>query len=244
MPQDALPCRGVAICIYKSANGGVVISALQVVEAGLGVVVVAAVAEGVGVCQGAGGGEDFAVGVVGVGGCGAAFFVYEAQHIALEVGDVVVHRVVNLQRKGIATLVVEEVEGGVAVGLPEELAACVEVGVGNAVHRLGHAQPVGIVGVGNTLCAVGGGDQLSAVSPAQCPAGAVVITDGVTAVGCAGDGAGFRIVGLTLVGNRLPAVSRQRTVPCLLKTENRPPSCPSTRRTVPCVTGEPSPRPP
>ena len=53
--------------INDSVNRRVVISALEVVEARLGVVVVAAVAEGVGVCEGAGGGQYLAVGVVGVG---------------------------------------------------------------------------------------------------------------------------------------------------------------------------------
>ena len=56
MSQDALSCGSIPIRIEEAASGGVVISALQVIEAGFGVVVVAAVAEGINRCEGAGGG--------------------------------------------------------------------------------------------------------------------------------------------------------------------------------------------
>ena len=59
---------GVGVGVDEAADGGVVVAGLEVVKAGFLVIVVAAVAEGVHLCQGAGSGKDLAVGVVGVGG--------------------------------------------------------------------------------------------------------------------------------------------------------------------------------
>ena len=45
---------GIGICVEETADGGVVISALQVIEAGFGVVDIAAVAEGIQYANGGG----------------------------------------------------------------------------------------------------------------------------------------------------------------------------------------------
>ena len=66
----SLPCRGIVVRIDKSADFRVVISALQVVQPCFGIVDIAAVAEGVHLAQGggegAGGGKDIAVIVMGI----------------------------------------------------------------------------------------------------------------------------------------------------------------------------------
>ncbi len=54
--------------VNESADGGIVIAALEVVEACFGVEVVAPVADGVGGCEGAFGCQNVAPGVVGVSG--------------------------------------------------------------------------------------------------------------------------------------------------------------------------------
>ena len=61
-----MPCRNIAVGINEPAELGVVVTGFEVVEAGVGIEVVAPVAEGVDVGHVAGGGEDLAPGVVGV----------------------------------------------------------------------------------------------------------------------------------------------------------------------------------
>lgn len=46
MPQNTLPGGGVGVCVYEAADGGVIIAGLQIVEAGFGIVVVAAIPQG------------------------------------------------------------------------------------------------------------------------------------------------------------------------------------------------------
>ena len=62
-----MSCRGVAIRIDESTDCRVIIAGLEVIEAAFGIVVVTTVTERVLLSQGAGGGQDLAVGVVGVG---------------------------------------------------------------------------------------------------------------------------------------------------------------------------------
>ena len=47
VPEEALTGAGVAVGVEEAANGGVVVSGLQVIEARLRVVVVPAVAQGI-----------------------------------------------------------------------------------------------------------------------------------------------------------------------------------------------------
>lgn len=79
----------VKLCIRvnEAADYGIVISALQIIEPGLGVVDIAAVAQGVNGSQGDVGGirgdRGLAVGVVGVGGYYLLAAVHDVKHIAL-----------------------------------------------------------------------------------------------------------------------------------------------------------------
>jgi len=121
--NNPLPGGGKGIGIYEASDGGVVVSGLAVVEAGFGIVVVTAIAQGVNGCMGTGSGGCVAVGVVLVPGCGVTCGVYQSYDIALEVGDVIVDRAVLLHGNGGAICVIEEVQDGGAVGFPEEFAA-------------------------------------------------------------------------------------------------------------------------
>ncbi len=71
MSNDTLSGGCVAVGVNKSACGGVVVTALQIVQACFGVVDVTTVAQGVMGAQGgskaAGGGQDVASGIIGVG---------------------------------------------------------------------------------------------------------------------------------------------------------------------------------
>ena len=64
--DKALTCPCIGIRIYEPSCSGVIIAGLEVIEAAFGIVIVASVAEGVLVGQGAGGGQDLAIGVVGI----------------------------------------------------------------------------------------------------------------------------------------------------------------------------------
>jgi len=120
VPNNTLSGRNKAIRIDPSADCGIIVSGLAVVEAGFGVVVVASVTQGVDGCVGTGGGGCVAVGVVLVPGSGVAGTVDETNYIALEVSDVIVDRTILLHGNGGAICVVEEVQDGGAVGFAEE----------------------------------------------------------------------------------------------------------------------------
>ena len=62
-----MSCRGVAIRIDESTDCRVIIAGLEVIEAAFGIVVVTTVAKRVLVGQDTGGGQDLAVGVIGIG---------------------------------------------------------------------------------------------------------------------------------------------------------------------------------
>jgi len=123
MTEDALAGGGVGVGIYEAAGGGVVIAGLEVIEAGFGVVDIAAVAEGVDLCQVAGSGQNLAVGIVGVGSHYLLAAVQNVEHIALVVGHIVVGCAIVGKGIGVTAFIVEEVQGVIAPGFPQELAA-------------------------------------------------------------------------------------------------------------------------
>ena len=126
MTKDALASGSVGVGINESADCGIVITGLEVVEAGISIVVVAAVAQGIDFsdvriiavamvrsCN------NLAVGVILVAGDNIPVGVDDLHHIALQVSDVVIGSAVVLQRIGNTAGIVEEIEGIVAVGLPQ-----------------------------------------------------------------------------------------------------------------------------
>ena len=79
---------------------------MQIIEASLGIVIVATVTQGVHSCQGAGCGEDFAIGVVGVRSNGVSSGVNQVEHVTLGVGDVVILGAVVGQAERVAAGIV------------------------------------------------------------------------------------------------------------------------------------------
>ena len=92
--QESLPCTGCTVSVDESAQGGVVVAGLQIVEAGFLVVAVAAIAQGVegadAVGAGVGGMPQLAPGVVVVIHHGGAGGVDDTDYITLGICDVVV----------------------------------------------------------------------------------------------------------------------------------------------------------
>ena len=93
--EDALAGGGKGVGIEESACCGVVIAGLAVVQLGVGIVDVAAVAEGVldteGTCHGSGDTQNVTPGVVGVLNNGSTGGIQDGSHIALKVHHEVVH---------------------------------------------------------------------------------------------------------------------------------------------------------
>ena len=109
MADKALPGGGVTVRIHKPSCGGVIIAGLEVIEAAFGVVVVPSVAERVFLGQFTGGGQDLAVGVVGVGSDGVSGRIHHAHDITLQIRDVIIGGPIDLHSVGLAGVVIEEV---------------------------------------------------------------------------------------------------------------------------------------
>ena len=171
-----MTCGYKCISTDESSNGRVIVSGLEVVEAGFLVVDVAPVSQGIvhaeGVCFGSGGSQELAPGVVGVGDYGAVVCVADFYDVALEVGDVTVLGAVVDHRLGRAKGIIGEVQLVGAHAHGRQLTAVIDIAVGGAaVGALGpHA--VGIISECPGAAAAHGG-QLSALLPGVGP-GAII----------------------------------------------------------------------
>ena len=131
---------------------------MEVVKTGLGVVDIASVAQRIvctqGGCQGAGGGQGVAPGIVGIGDNDVAGAVGDTDHITLDVGNVVIVAAVPADGQRCALCVIGESKGLVAVLAGgyhlHQLAAVIDILPGGcaAVFRTGAlgAHSVGIIG--------------------------------------------------------------------------------------------------
>ena len=218
--EIALSGARVAIRIDKPPQCGVIVSGLQVIETGFGIVVIATVADGVQVCELAGLGENCAVGVVSIAGHGLAGGIDQMHHVALQVQDIVVgsggSRAAGLrgqvQHIRPVVQVIEEVQRIICailgIALPQQQAGGVGVVMPDAVHLFPGAQAVDVVVKAQGRAGLDSLAQLSAVSPAQCPGGQ--ITDVEIACGVAS-----LVIGIA-AGEVLPvplAADRRQQIP-------------------------------
>ena len=67
MSNQSLAGGSIRICVYEPSYGGVIIAGQEVIEAAFGIIVVTTVTERVFLSQRTGGGQDLAVGVIGIG---------------------------------------------------------------------------------------------------------------------------------------------------------------------------------
>ena len=161
----------------------VIISAVEIIQPCLGVVIIPPVAEGILFAHGVAGGVGygaFAPGVVAVPGHHLARSgPDDGDDIPLQVVEIIIQRVAVGEAHPLARAVVEEQHGGVPGLLGQDLAAIEEKLRLGSVHRLGRADAVSIVLVAIGVAAAGDLRQLPAL-PAV--AGAVVaghVPDGV-----------------------------------------------------------------
>lgn len=179
--DEALSSAFIAVRIEESFDNRIIIAALEIVEAGVGVVVVASVAEGVHGCQLAVGGEDSTPGIVGVGGLYLAALVVDLHNVALRVEDVVVGAVarqacvpVPPHGEGLAAFVIEEVQaadkcagGLVRHKLPHNLAVLRHILVLLIACDFCGANAVHIVSVADTCAAFFQAAQAPSLRPCQ-----------------------------------------------------------------------------
>ena len=198
--QHSLAGGGVGVGVQESAGGGVIIAGLEVIKASFAVVVVATVAQGVSLGHGTGGGEDVAVGVVGIAGNGVSAGIDQPHYIALEVGDVIVVGAVALHGVGHSVSVVEEVQGGVGAGmvLPQQLTAGIAVVDGCAVYDLIIPESVAVVDIGIGLAVYYRFGQSSALAPGKGVPPAIVVAQRIAAA---------------VVGNGLSVIGGQQVSP-------------------------------
>ena len=165
--------------IQKSAEFRIVISALEVIETGFGVVIIAAVAKRIDFSHGSGGSDYIAVGIVIIARNYCSGSVYQGHYIALKVGDVIVEGTVVLQRIGCSAGIIEEIEGVIPVNLPKQLTARIVISMGDSIDCFCQSLAVRIIGEGQIPGAVGGRIQLLARGPGEIPSCAVVIAGGI-----------------------------------------------------------------
>ena len=141
--KNSLPCAGVAVGIDKPAGLGIVISALQIVKPGFGIVIVSTIPQGIDLGHGTGCLLDLAVGVIAVAGDHRSAAVDQIRHISLKVGNVVIGhrtgRAVGIgQRVGGSLGVVGEIQnfrcdssvcGSCGNRLPQKPSASVDIAV-------------------------------------------------------------------------------------------------------------------
>ena len=184
---------GEGVRVDEPADGRVIIAALEIVEAGLGIIVIAAVAQGVEVGDAGGIGEDFrtavihravAPGVIVVGRSEFAARIEDGGHIALRVEDVVIElrclAVLVDHGERLVAVVIDELEGVIVTpSLPHDLAGERGVGVGRIADLLVAADAGHVVGVGHLLAVHRRGGELAALRPREGIILAVVIRDRV-----------------------------------------------------------------
>ena len=198
-----MACCCISIRIDESAQFGVIVTGLEVVQAGAGVHDIATVAQGVDVQQlGAGGGVvdvvALAVAIVLENHMPGAVFTVNTCHITLNIGGVVIGiaAVGDGQRRA-GGIVGEVCHGGdrraaglVHDGQLTELTAVIDIVVLRAVTDPAGAHTVSIVGIRPIHTVSGQARQLSAVLPCI---GAVAVGDGI-ADGIAGDRIGDSVL--------------------------------------------------
>ena len=147
---------------------------MEVVKPSLGIEVVASVADGVGVGQGAGGGQDITPGVVGVGGQNCAGGGDHLLHIALLVLHQEALGLAGGRLPGVSYHlpigIIVEVEGIVNTPVNKQLAAVPDVVSGDVVECLGRSQSALVVAEAESVGAVGHAGQLPSALPGHGPA--------------------------------------------------------------------------
>ncbi len=145
-------CSQHAIRSKESTHFGIIVSALQVVQARFTIVVISSIAEGVYACHCTGGGEDVPPAVVGVGGyyCFCCCVGY-CNDVPLQVSCIEVGFCSVVKAYEQPAFVVEKVQEAVTRLLSQQLRAVPIILRGDAVNGLAGAQPGFVIGIAVSL---------------------------------------------------------------------------------------------
>ena len=160
---------------------------MQVIQANLFVVVVAAVAQRIDFSHGSGSGKDLAVGIVFIACNRCTAGIDQADDITLEVENVVINCAVVFQGKGPSVGIVDEVQNRAGVILSHQPTAVEDVVIPGAVDSLARTRAVFVGREGDGVGAVRRGQQPLVLTPGEGPPGAVVVAGGIPG-GIVGDG--------------------------------------------------------
>ena len=186
MAKHPLTSTEISVGVNEPADGRVIIAALEIVEAGLGVVVIAAVAQGVEVADrrvAAVVHRAITPGIIVVGRSEFAARIEDGGHVALHIEDVVVElrclAVLVDHGEGLAAVVVDKLKRFAVPLLAHDLAGERRVGIGRITDLLAAADAGHVVGVGHLLAVHRRGGELAALRPREGIILAVVIRDRV-----------------------------------------------------------------
>ena len=156
MAKNALTGRYEDICIDKSADCGIIIPGLEIIEAGFVVVDVAAVAEGIiytqRVCHTTAGGKDITPSVVCVANYFCAFIIQNGKDIAKGVGHIIVVIIIILYCHRVTVGTVNKGQGIAAYLHLMEIIAVIKVGIGGTAIGTLCSHAGCVVGVGSGIC--------------------------------------------------------------------------------------------
>ena len=163
---NALSCGNKSVHTNEPPELQVIIAAVQIVQAGFGIVIVPPVAEGILIAHGVAGGVGngaLAPGVVAVGGNDlAGGGADDGNNIPLDIVEVVEQHSPVGKAHALAGAVVEEAHNGIPGLLRQNLAAVEEEFRGGAVDCLAGADTVSVVLVAVGIAAIGDLPQLPA----------------------------------------------------------------------------------
>ena len=147
----------VFVRIDEAADQGIVIAGLEVIETGFGIVIVAAIAQGIDCGHGAGGGIYLTIGVIGIRGHPGSGRIDKVHDITLEIGDVVIGCSVIGQGEGAAAGVVGKIPGIRTVCLLQQPTAGIHIAVCFRSNSLAGTDTIQVIGIGNACVRAGGG---------------------------------------------------------------------------------------
>ena len=179
--EYTLTCACELVRIKESAGVGVVITGLQVIQLGFGIVDIASVAEGIDIgevgCRGdrragaVGDGGDFSPRIIGIADNDRTGSVGHAHDIPLQVQEIVVDRlrrsaIAGIERRiGFSIRPVEKFRDLLPLSHARQLRAAVEVFRGRPANGFGAAKAAGIIGERAAFPIAAYGRKLTAVLP-------------------------------------------------------------------------------
>ena len=165
-----MPRTHQSIRIDKSLHLWIIIPAAQIIQLRFRIVVISTIANGGDLGHGAAAGNNIAPGIVYVAGGGGTGSIDQSNYIALKVQHVDILGSVIDAAGGVALVIVDDIQGMAAPGLPNYFAVLGQIIVDRAANGFTVPDSGYIVGVGNGGAAGFSSGSSSPVKPDYCRA--------------------------------------------------------------------------